>query len=591
MRALLAAMSHCRKYIDEHSQDDKGCAQRIVRDLHDVLAELPTFRPMVGDKSSVNKLHTRKLAEGQLGLIHQHIKQLVKEHDQEKTKAVQDSVAAHPVFGQLKASLTKQLPKTAYILLFRQGENGEPELITHKSEDGRVFTRMRPQEFRDDLHLHKTYNKATIVGAAVIAEKELVAVIGQVPPPTETKDQLRALLSVSSEAAGRPARQFVESNEVLNALHDLARTRKMPKESYVLLFEAAEDNLAAGAEDSVAAGGSPLDEQDDSGVEAQEPLAESGLPPAATDEETQEPLAESGLPPAATDDVEAQEPLAESGLPPAATDEETQEPLPDSGLPPAAVGDVPPLKIVIKQGQDGKVLSRFWPSDFAIRHKLFENFRDKPPVLGAAVIREKELLHVIGNVPQPSDNQSPIDALLQASWQAVEQPYVDFVSQHEVLKGLYELSTGEFRTRDVTVILFVQGESGKLEILQHGRDRQRTARVPLGQFQNAKALFDRFAKRPLVGASVLSEDTREKDQHGRFGKRDGQRNRDDRKRDDRRDRDDRDGQNKNRDSDKRNDRHSPSRKPVVLAAFGRTPLKVNILATPDTFRRLGLDID
>src|SRR4051812_13458730 len=73
LRALMAAINGCRKYIEEHSQEDRGCAQRIVRELHEVLAVLPSLRSLAYDKQAVNKMHTRKVAEEQLDLMKQEI--------------------------------------------------------------------------------------------------------------------------------------------------------------------------------------------------------------------------------------------------------------------------------------------------------------------------------------------------------------------------------------------------------------------------------------------------------------------------------------------------------------------------------------
>jgi hypothetical protein len=586
MRALMVAIGGCKKYIEENSATDRGCAQRMVRELYEVLADLPTFRGLGAEKDSVHNLHTRKLAEDSIDVIYDQLRDLVKEQEQGKVEVIRDWVKTHPVFGELKTVLSKPLPKTAYVLLFHKGKDDTLELITNRANDGRIFTRLRPQEFKDDLHVHKLYRgKRAVDGAAVIAEQELIAVMGTVPAPSENQDQLKALLNVSSEAASRPAREFIEANVVLRELHALARHRNFPKESYILLF--GEDR---GDDSGDAANAHETDAVDDTAEVSQEQASidDSGAQPDGGEstelenDKADDSIAQPHVPEAVEEpETEAELELVQEVAGETDSDEtktrsteQYEEQIADRATAPVcnATQSQVPLKILVKNSQDGKVISRFWPSDFAQRYKLFEIYKDKPPILGAAVIKENELLHVFGAVPQPTGDQSQLDALRQVSWAAVEKPHVEFIEQHEVFKGLHDLATGSMASKPVDVVLFTVAANGRLEAMSIGGQGGRPqVRLSLAQFQNAKLVHDRFGKRNIVGASVISQSEAPPERENRFHQK-------------------REGGDRDRDN-RRREPQQASPKPVVLAAFGRTPLKVNIIATPETLSRLGIELD
>jgi hypothetical protein len=530
VRALMAAVSDCKRYVAENSSTDRGCAQRIVRDLYDVLATLPTFSHLMAKKSEVHKLHTRKLAEDELESIYEHLRSLVNEHEHDRQERIHAWVEQHPVFGELKRVLSKPLPKNAYVLLFRGSAGDGAELITNEAPDGRVFTRFRPQVFKDDLHTHKLYkDEQAVVGAALIANQELIAVIGNVPQPEESTSQLKMLLSLSRQEVERPARDYMEANTILHRLHQMWCRRELPKESYVLLFEEVTNTPVSCTDDA----------------------ADPEIPDAAADQHSvSEANTETpgGGPEALPED-------------PAQSVSEVEAPM--SSTPPS------PTKIATKTGENGRVISRFWPSDFSEQHRLFEAFKNRPAILGAAVIKDNQLLNVLGHVPAGHGKQSQLDALLDASWMAVEKPYVDFIEQHEVLRHLHQLATGEMASKPVDAVLFTVAANGRLEVMpiDIGSGKHQS-RVSLEFFLRPKQVHDRVGNHQVVGASVISREP-DSHRHQRF----------------------RQGSDDGKRQARRLDQDQLSAKPSVLAAFGRTPLKVNMLATSDTLRRLGIELD
>jgi hypothetical protein len=600
-RTLLAAVVACLKYIKDNAQEDRGCAERIVRDLNELLSSGGGYQKFAVDNKSVNRLHTRKLAEEHLEQLKERLEGIVKESEESKQEAMRGWVNQHPVFKHLKQSTGKACPKNAYILLFRQGDNEQPELVTQKSADGRVFTRLRAPDFANDIKVYKIYhNKPPIVGAAVIADKELLSAIGSLPQPPEGKNQLQTLLTVSGQAAGKPAKDFVEQNSILGQLNVLARQRKIPRDGYVLLFEAsaesadesvdaAEESIPDATEESVpdAADESVPEAVDESvldTIEEQVPDATDEPVPNAADESIDEAAGESideaageSIDDAADESVDAatdgsvdatdesiddaaDEAIHEAAEEPGdqTADESVNDSIPYTG---------PPPKIVVKTGNEGKIISRFWPAEFLSSYKLFESFRGKPPIIGAAIIKQSELVQVLGHVPLPVGKQTQMDALLKVSRSAVEKPFMDFVADNDVLKGLHELANGSLRSSEAHVILFALGEAGRVEVISL-KDRSGTrSRIPIYEFQIAKVVHERLAGKSIAGASVIGELQAPARHHappaGARGK-------------------------------SENSRRPPPGanrpKPVVLAAFGRTPLKVNLLATPETLRRLGIEL-
>jgi hypothetical protein len=685
IRSLLAAVIAVRKYIDERSEEDRGCAQRLTRELDDVLCELPDFKEL-SDKQAQASRHTKRLAEEHLDEIETYLKKIVAEDEAGKKKQTFEWVNTHPIFGELKrAAASKSLPKRAYILLFKKAHEDKLELLTRKTPENAVISRFRPHEFTDEMRVSKAYQRQPIVGAAVINEQELITVLGEVPQPRENQTQLQALLALSKEAVGRPAQQFIESNPVLKQLFDMARRRKMPKDAYVLLFQmaeadsqdvyvadiyedpAAKQNAAAQnqaadqtaalpgesdadtdqvegqtseehpgdhegeasghtAEDSEQedAGGlgdhadsaeGDLDEDDssaDDGGDAETDQATSGEDQADSEELSDaehgdsehdddasatsddsgnegDPVeqAHDGTTEEAAGDAPAEHELENAGQAGNAEESngEAAESASESGAGraggqhktarhkerrvPVVAPPTGPINcnIVVRKTSDGKIITRFWSADFAVKHKVFDEFKEKPPVIGAAIIKRTDLVRVLGRVPVAGQSQSRFDALMQASRSAVEKPSLEFVTDNEVLKALHDLSVSDTAHRDACVILFVLGEHGRVEV-PSGEGAQAT--LPLGEFRFAKAVHDRFFAKPaIIGASVVAPGVAPPSKAQ-------ERPRDDRSKSAR------SGNDQRRDS---------APKPSVIAAFGRTPLKVSLLATAENFTRLGIAVD
>ena len=241
------------------------------------------------------------------------------------------------------------------------------------------------------------------------------------------------------------------------------------------------------------------------------------------------------------------------------------------------------LEIVTRETDDGKVLSRFWASDFMIRHKLFEQFKTKKPIVGAAVIEQKKsqgraqsrprLVKTIGVVPLPAEGKDQLSALLRVSSSAVQKPFAEFVEQHDVLKHLHDLAKGDMAAKDPDVIIFVMGEAGRLEVMPFaegsGHPRSRTSLV---NFAGLKDVYDQFhGKAEIVGASVITKSRKEKERPRGGPYRKGQS----------------EGGKKQSAVETRRPVETEER-PVVLAAFGRTPLRANLIATPEILTRLGI---
>jgi hypothetical protein len=642
LRDLLAAVTACREYVKENSQTDRGCAQRMVRELEEILSSFPGFARLASDKKALNRLHTKQLAEEHMQLIEDHFSELVKNEEKSENKQIHKWVKDHPVLGELKKNIKKASPKGAYVLLFREEGDGALQLITHTTNDGRVFTRIRPHEFRDDIKLHQTYLNEPIVGAALIVEKDLLAVIGKVPQPDESKEdeaeqkqaQLQKLLSVSSKAAGKPALEFIQINDVLKELHEMSRRRRFPKDSYVLLFQKQGDvadvqSALTSADANVSADVEASLDSNESGDSANENIADSDAATESevTAESVNEDVSNEPIEADATENIEelASEDAAsdesaeiseESTEIEAAADDAEDSDAEEADLESEEAIDsvttfesadssddaqeiaaeessiakrtyASDLEIVVKKSNDGKVISRFWPVDFAIRHKLFDAFRDKPSVVGAAIIKHTELVQTLGVVPQPAEGQTDLAAFMSISRTAVEKPFAEFVADNPVLKGLHEFATGEQGNKESHVILFTQAEGSKLEILSLQRDRGKPiARIPIGDFKNAKILHERFAGKQVVGASVISggvmAPTRFNDRHSAPPYKRGQ-----------------DGPGNKRPDGPSNKRPGDGQRgrtqvvdarPVVLAAFGKTPLRQSLLATPENLQRFGINV-
>lgn len=714
-RAIAACLVDCRNYLKENEKEDRGQAQRFVRELCDVIAPLPMFRNFLTDRKAVNKLHTKKQAEDYLDEIQAELAKSMKDLEDSRLKTIQDWVKFHPILKGLKRVATKRLPKDAYVLLFEEKENDRPQLITRSNREGKVLTRFHPREFADDSRLYKTYHgKAPLVGAAVISKTELIQVIGKVPEPSEGQEQIRALTSISKKAVGQPGRDFIESNQVLRQIHGLCRKRKIEREDFILLFESAEGKRSAtasplaeavdaessepsalaldehtseiadansgaamqstkGAEfiegefgpktqDAESGESSEADSQFNAGEAGAEDLndeqnAEAGLPadegnayvatsadPGASEEladQTPDQIASAELDESTDAESKSDEAAESNQSDEAAESDEGGES--DSEFDEAGVSDESSdsdeagdsddetaesqefaasdeatesnesdgdendsdnqgqnanrsgpkkIRLIVRRSEDGRVITRFRFFDLSDSRKLFEFFKGQPRVVGAAVIRGKELIHAIGMLPARKGAQSKIDALLEQSRKAMEQPAQSFVSDNEVLKQLHELTTtASSPSSNYEVVLFAWGKGRPEPILLSDGRGNTVSQIPLSDFRNPRYVFDRLHKeQAVVGASVISQQAAppRREDFGRGGKPDG-----------------RGGKGgggpqggsggggRDRDSRGGGPRGGASTRggtPVVLHAYGQTPLKQNILLTPETLKRLDIAI-
>jgi hypothetical protein len=643
-RTLLSAIVSCRRSIEQSGRTDRASADRMARELDELLATSPSFRSITADKKGDDQSHNQQAGE-HLDLIQEHLKSIVKEQQDAEAVISRDWVKTHPVFSELKQWIDNPLPKSAYVLLFRQKPDNALELITQSAQDGRIFTRLRPHEFGNESKLHRIYRgKLKVVGAAVLAEKELLTVIGNVPQPEPNKDQMQTLLALSSKAASRPATDFMEKNFVLKELNELSHKRKLPKDAYILLFrvgpseegEPSQQNLdeletsgengsaeleangehgsveleandeqgfaeleandeqgsaeleangeqgSDALESNVEQGSDALESNVEQGSDALKATAEPGFELDGNNEHTSAELKandEQGFAELESNDVQrsaepdgSNEPASaesqESSQLDANAAESTSDNKQDSVASENTDAGVPEL--VTRKSNDGRIITRFWPSDFVVKHKVFDTFRGKPPIVGAAVIKHSELCQTIGRLPQPEAGKTQLEAVLRMSRNAVERPVLDYLEEHEVLKSLHELSNTLPR-KDGEVVLFNLSEQGHLEIMPMINSAgQSRSKIPLTEFQAPKAVHDRFAGRQkVVGASVIGEEQSFRARPTAPGGKGPP----------------------DRSPDRSNRRDSaPETRPVVFAAFGRTPLKINLMCTPETLKRLGINL-
>jgi len=479
MRTVQQALAAGRKYVKTHTEKDPGCAQRLARNMDDLLDQLPTFRKLPGGKKGLPHLHGARRAVAHLDLIEDHVKSIVKNLEDEQRRRLHNWLKANPTLHELQRVASESVPKETYALLFQRSESGGIEILTQIAQDGRIFTRFRPDDLKDRTKLYKTFtDKSQVVGAVLIAPPDLLMVIGDVPEPEKDSDRLQHFLSLSSQATSKPARDFLTDNPVLKELHDLSFRHKLPKQAYILLFQ------------------------------------------------------------------------------------EEAQPEPE----------VAKLDILFRTSANGKIVTRFWPSEFSERHKVFEEYRDKAPIVGAAVIKDKELLHVLGRVPDPAEGQSAADALLDVSWKALDKPALDFLTANDVLRSLHELSRESSSNHDTYVLLFTPGEAGRLRLMTaQPSNRRDQYKFYLQDFRSARMVHDRFSKEPVVaGASVIGEMQPPSRPHAAAVA------------------------TKSKDGPTRSSRSSgrtaPERKSVVVTSFGKTPLKSGFLVSSESLSRLGIDL-
>ncbi len=473
-----------------------------------------------------------------------------------------------------------------------------PELVVRPAPDGKVFTRFRPREFSDDTRMYRTYRGGPpIVGACVIVDGKLSETIGVLPQPAEGGDQLRLLLSISKEAVGKPGRAFIESNEVLNELFQMSKSRAIHKDAYVLLFQRAEDEVDHNASDDDdldegAADESSSDESAtaDHAVESQN-SADANLNETGDEEQTDSPPGESGE---ADDSSSANAASDESETESADSSASGESVHAQEDAPSAAHAashaveadesdsdedddDDAPVKceLVSKRTDDGRIITRFRTFDFSDARNLYENFKTRRTIVGAAIIRERELIKVLGVVPQV-EGRRQLDVLLDCSRQALEKPALDFISADVVLNGLYELANGEYRQKEYEVVLFTETD-GRLTIFSTMDKRGKPlSKGPLSEFRIPRNIFDRFKNGPaIVGASVIAEQSAPapvREMASKSNKDKGG------------------SKSDSRDNNNFRPRTVAPRQPVVMAAFGRTPLKQNVLLSAEILKRLGVDL-
>lgn len=480
-----------------------------------------------------------------------------------------------PSQPQLSPPLEKAVEADAAIVAAKPVvEKVPPDLVVRPTPDGKVFTRFRPKEFSDDVRLYRMFRGGPpLVGACIIADGKLVASIGVLPEPDEGHDQLRLLLSISRDAVGKPGRDFVESNPVLSELYQISKSRSIHKDAYILLFQLVEEKSDE----------KPEEKSREKSVEQPEEKTEPSAEKESTETEDQ-----GSSPAEELHEAENDEPSSEisaedenSGTP-GTVDEESNTPDDTSSVAEEAPQKTPTasrLELVSKTTEDGRIITRYRSFDFSDMRALYETYKKRPPIVGAAIIRERELIKIIGTVPS-AEGSKQLDVLLGASRQALEKPSVDYITAHPVLSGLYELANGEYRQKEYGVVLFTENE-GRLEILSLPDKRGKLlARTPLSEFRIPKILHERFkSERQLVGASIISE------QAPSAPVRDNRPSGKDKDRD--RDKGDRDRGGK---GDGFRSRNAPPRNQIVLAAIGRTPLKQNVLLSVEILKRLGVDL-
>lgn len=722
-KSVWAAVRFLRKQLPALEKQDRGVTTRVARELSDLLSKLPMFKHLREDKEASENLHSKPQAEELIVRLENQLKTLVKDLENSKIDEIRGWVENHPVLGVLTKTLTRKMPDSTYVFLFRQTKGGNLELVTSRSPDGRVFTRFRPREFFDVKKLYRLYNHRPPVGAAVVVDNKLQDVIGTVPQPGEGEDQLHVISALSKEAASQPAKAFMSSNPVLQKLHALVKERKVDKNAYILLFveaheelefdaeldeelesgdvatsgddergdensassddstgdenvaggeNAAGDENAAGSED--ATGGDSVKEtaQTESATEASSAETSSDsssedtgeLPVSEVDSQTAgsgdfaakssstdeiakihadaseaSPGAEETTSTETTEDAaevtkadgesaeaapeasEAEDGSTEASAETSEPDSENAETSSKDESGSDTAGDASqnaeaeeetayyqgPVEILTRAGSDGGVLTRYYGNEFSDIRKVFESFASQRAIAGAAVVKGRELLQVIGTVPQPHEGRSQLDVLISESNHAADKPTRDFMADNEILNSLHELATGDFDSH-AKVLLFIE-EEGRLSALvpppppqrdERGRpgdrrggrdrnrgrdnrgrddrnaDRGRSGKASLlADFRHPRDIRNGFKNLPrVVGASVIGEFKGGQPQRKEGGH--GGDNRGPSSRDDKRGRDNRGPQR-------------PQSKSVVLAAFGRTPLKQNILITEETTRRLGLD--
>ena len=689
-KSVWAAVRFLRKQLPELEKQDRGITTRVARELSELLSKLPMFRYLREDKDSTENLHSKPQGEELILKLENQLKVLVKDLENSKIDEIRGWVENHAVLGTLTKTLTRKMPDSTYVFLFRQTKGGALELVTSRSPDGRVFTRFRPREFFDVKKLYRLYNHRPPVGAAVVVDNKLQDVIGTVPQPAEGEDQLHVIAALSKDAASQPAKAFMSGNPVLQKLHALVKERKVDKNAYILLFveaaedidfeaeldddahepeaqsaelekadageTGAEDNLEAANDETAddpsaddAATGETVANETSTAVEenlaassAETPtetapaeLAAAETATVASSESEPDSAAEisadsesasgetSSQPPAeaanesaahasesgeiASHQGDAEQSGASSSTP---TDDTTSD---ASGNSESAESEIPvhdgPIEILTRTGGDGGVLTRYYGNEFSDVRKVFETFGSQRTIAGAAIVRGRELMEVIGTVPHPHEGQSQIDVLLSESNYAADKPTRDFMAENEILNSLHDLAVGNFSDPNAKVLLFVE-EEGRLSALvppppppqreERGRDKkggrpggkgrddrgrgnQRESRGRTGKaslltdFRYPREIRNSYRNLPrIVGASVIGE-FKSGGAAPRGAGAHGSENRGSSQRDDKR------GKDRGRPEQR------PPSKSVVLAAFGRTPLKQNILITEETTRRLGLD--
>ena len=166
-----------------------------------------------------------------------------------------------------------------------------------------------------------------------------------------------------------------------------------------------------------------------------------------------------------------------------------------------------------------------------------------------------KLKNVFGRVTTPKPGESQLQAVLRDSNDAVSKPAREFVAGNAILSAVQQLATGDFSAKDSQVILFVETK-GVLTALQ--------VAFNLRDFQTSRSLHERLrSQSEIVGASVIGDF--KVVERAVVSSKDG--------------------------ATRRPASSAPSApRLVVLEAFGRTPFKKQMLATPELLGRHGIQL-
>lgn len=222
----------------------------------------------------------------------------------------------------------------------------------------------------------------------------------------------------------------------------------------------------------------------------------------------------------------------------------------------------PQWKIVTRQTEEAAVLTRFYSQQFVDTRTILENFKSKGTISGAAIIKDNELISTFGELPQPEGDEEQIATLVRLSSFAMGEPTRAFLSSNPVLEGLNQFANEENSKADAVVLLFGEGDKGRSIVLptprRQGKREHFGEYLEVGEFRDQRNVHRMFRDYPAVtGASIVGSIAAPVRATAPAGK--------------------------GRDA-------TPQERKVVLAAFGKTSLRKDILVTPEILKRLGIEI-